>query len=532
MRRQEEPDARRRAGNESTGIKSRGGSAREPDAGSQRDQNAGSGAGEAAGRKGRRSGRKKDENSGRRINREILVFLYLFLIAFAGFTAYFIWFQQTQSETVVNNPYNSRVDTLVSRTVRGRILSSDGKVLAETVTDSEGNESRVYPYGEETAFVTGYTDMGRTGVESLANYYLLSSHQSIWIKFLNDLQGEKNQGDDVVTTIDMDLQQAAWEAMAGRDGAAVVLEASTGRILAMVSNPSYDPNTIEEDWDWISSDDNTDANLLNRASQGLYAPGSTFKLVTLLEFIREYPDTWQDFTYTCTGVNEEEDYTIRCYGGTAHGEVSVQEALVVSCNGAFAAIGQMLDPEQFTQTCESLLFNQSMPTDIAASTSSFSLASDSNAWTRARTSIGQGQTQITPLLSAMITAAIANDGVMMQPYIIDSLSSGQKTVQTFEPEEYGTVMTEEEADIISTMMRAVITDGSAHSLQTDLYEASGKTGTAEYITGSDSTHAWFTGFAGEGDDCIVISVILEGAGTGSSQAAPVAAAVFDAWFAR
>ena len=150
----------------------------------------------------------------------------------------------------------------------------------------------------------------------------------------------------------------------------------------------------------------------------------------------------------------------------------------------------------------------------------------------AQTSIGQGKTQITPMLSAMITAAIANDGVMMQPYIMDRVIAGDKIIEQYDAVSLGGVMTAEDSAIIKRMMRSVITGGSAASLQSDLYEAYGKTGTAEYITGSDTTHAWFTGFAGEGDHCIVVSVVLEGAGTGSQQAAPVAAAVFEKYFTR
>ncbi len=458
--------------------------------------------------------------------------MYVFLFVFAAFIGYFVWFQATQSETVVNHSYNKRVEAMVERTVRGRILSSDGTILAETLTELDGSEERYYPYGEKLSHVTGYVDEGKTALESLANFYLLRSHQNVITRFFNDLMGDKNKGDDVVTTIDLDLQLAAYEAMAGRKGAAVALQASTGKILAMVSNPAYDPNIIEQQWADLIAETNKEANLVNRVTQGVYPPGSTFKLITLLEFIRQYPDTWQDFTYDCTGVNKGDGYTMRCYGSTAHGHLTLQDALVTSCNGAFAAIGQMLDREQLTATCQSLLFGQKLPLALPNKASQFTLEADMTAWAVAQTTIGQGKTQITPLLSAMITAAIANDGVMMQPYILDRVVSGDKIVEQYEPVVYDSVMTGEETQILQTMMRAVITDGTTASLQTDLYEAYGKTGTAEFITGSDTTHAWFTGFAGEGEDCIVVSVILEGAGTGSQQAAPVAAAVFEAYFAK
>lgn len=466
------------------------------------------------------------------INREIMLFVYVFLFVFAAFIGYFTWFQATQSDTVINNSYNKRIDAMAERILRGHILSNDGTILAETRYDQDGQEIRYYPYGESLAHVTGYVGKGKTAIESIANFYFLRSHQNPITKLIHDLFGDKNQGDDVMTTIDLDLQLAAYEAMAGRKGAVVVLQASTGKILAMVSNPAYDPNIIAEQWEDLIAETNKEANLLNRATQGLYPPGSTFKLITLLEFIRQYPDTWQDFTYECTGVNKGDGYTMRCYGSTSHGHLTLEEALVTSCNGAFAAIGQMLDRDQFTLTCQSLGFGQKLSLPLQNKASQFALEKDLTSWAVAQTAIGQGKTQITPMLSAMITAAIANDGVMMQPYILDRIMAGDKVIEQYEEVVLGSVMTAEESAIIKGMMRSVITDGTAVSLQTDLYEAYGKTGTAEYITGSDSTHAWFTGFAGEADDCIAISVVLEGGGTGSQQATPVAAAVFEKYFSR
>ena len=325
---------------------------------------------------------------------------------------------------------------------------------------------------------------------------------------------------------------AAYEAMDGRKGAVVVLETSTGKILAMVSNPAYDPNRIVEQWEDLIAETNKEANLLNRATQGLYPPGSTFKLITLLEFMRQYPDTWLDFTYECQGINEEDGYTLRCYGGNAHGHVSVEEALVTSCNGAFAAMGQLLDPQQWIGTCHELLLDEKLPISLAGKSSRFGLTTDMTSWAVAQTAIGQGKTLITPMLSVMITAAIANDGVMMQPYIMDRVVSADRLVEQWDPVVYGTVMTQNESESLRQMMAAVIRDGSASSLRSETYTAYGKTGTAEYITDSDSTHAWFTGFAEGHKSTIAVSVILEGAGTGSQQAAPVAAAIFEEYFSH
>ena len=155
---------------------------------------------------------------------------------------------------------------------------------------------------------------------------------------LNQLADRKNLGDNVITTLDVDLQQAAQAALGDRKGAVVALEPDTGKILAMVSRPGFDPNTLGQEWETLISGDNTQAQLLNRVSQGVYPPGSTFKIVTALEYIREHPNTWQEFSFDCDGSYEHGDYTISCYHGNAHGHQNLPQAFANSCNGAFASL--------------------------------------------------------------------------------------------------------------------------------------------------------------------------------------------------
>ena len=154
----------------------------------------------------------------------------------------------------------------------------------------------------------------------------------------NSINERKDQGNNVVTTLNVELQQTAYSALGNSRGAVVVLEAETGKVLAMVSKPDFDPGTINEDWESLTSEDDTDSALYNRASQGLYPPGSTFKIVTLLEYMRENPD-YADFSFRCSGSLTEGNYTINCYGGTSHGQEDLTEAFARSCNSAFASIG-------------------------------------------------------------------------------------------------------------------------------------------------------------------------------------------------
>ena len=209
------------------------------------------------------------KNKQPKTNRNILWVTYGFVGLFLALAVYMGYFLTVKKDTVINNPYNARLDTFSDRIVRGRILASDGSVLAETRLDSEGNEVRVYPYESVFDHVVGYMAKGKTGIESLANFYLLSSHVNLAEQVGNELAGKKNQGDDVITTLDPVLQQAAWEALGDRKGAVVALEPDTGKILAMVSKPGYDPNTLLINWDALNASGNTEAPLLNRAAQGL-----------------------------------------------------------------------------------------------------------------------------------------------------------------------------------------------------------------------------------------------------------------------
>ena len=477
----------------------------------------------------RTAGRKV---AGQKADKSILFVTYIMVGLFVGLMGYFGYFLQVQSETVINNSYNARLDSFSDRIIRGEILSNDGTVLAKTNVAEDGTEVREYPYGSLFAHVVGYSDQGKTGLESLANFYLLSSHMNLVEQAVNELSDAKNLGDQVVTTLDVGLQQAASDALGDRRGAVVVMEPDTGKILAMVSKPGFDPNQLSSQWESLISGDNTEAQLLNRAAQGVYPPGSTFKIVTLLEYIREHPDTWEGFTFDCDGSYEVGDYRISCYHGNAHGHQSLLQAFANSCNGAFASLGLTMDLGQMQNTCGELLFNKDLPVSLAYSKSSYAMGPGASDWERLQTAIGQGNTQMTPLHNAMITAAIANGGTLMKPYLIDHVESAAgEEVKKYLPSAYGNLMTSQEASTLSMFMRSVVTDGTGSGVRTDAYSVAGKTGSAEFETGKE-THAWFTGFAPAEDPKLVVTVLVEEAGSGGHVAAPIAKSIFDTYFSR
>ncbi len=469
-------------------------------------------------------------NADRDPKRSVYMIIYIFLGLFVFMMGYFVYFISFRSSEVINNSYNKRQDILAKRVVRGDILASDGEVLAKTKIDKEGKEKREYPYGDVFAHVIGRTSKGKTGIEESEDIRLLTSNVNAFEVMYNDLVGDKSPGDNVVTTLKTDLQQVAYDALGSYRGAVVVMEPSTGKILAMVSKPAYDPNKVDQDWKELIADEDTKASLLNRASQGLYPPGSTFKILTSLEYMRENPKDYNKYSYHCTGDIEYDNMVIHCYNGKVHGKVDLLESFSKSCNTSFSNIGKGLNYDSFYNLCQSLLFNQKLPVEMESSISKFTLKKGvSGVKEGMQTAIGQGNTLISPLQNAMITSAIANGGVMMKPYVVDRIENANgNIVKHYSAQLYGKPMTPEESGFIGKMMRSVVTDGTGKKLKNISQKVAGKTGSADNSGGS--AHAWFVGYAPYDNPQIAVSVIVENVGTGSEYAVPIAKKIFQAYF--
>lgn len=441
---------------------------------------------------------------------------------------YLVYFNVFESKDVVNSVYNVRQDLLAERVVRGKILDCNGNVLAQTVTAEDGTETREYPYGNLFAHVVGYSVKGKSGIESIQNFNLLTSNAFFVERLINEFQDQKNIGDNIVTTLDVELQTAASNALGSNKGAAVVMEASTGKILAMVSKPSYDPNTVAANWETLIND--TDSALYNRATQGLYTPGSVFKIVTTLAYMRQNPD-YMEYLHNCSGEITEEGTTIHCYNSTAHGQETLEDAVANSCNTAFSEIGLYLDIGKWQDTAEDLLFNTDLKCDLTSKQSSFSLEKDADAAEIMMTAMGQGETMVSPYHMALITAAIANGGTLMKPYLVDEITNYTGTiVKEYMPEKYTTLMTSEEASVLKDYMEAVVSYGTGTSLNGQGYTVAGKTGTAEVSVDKNVVHSWFIGFSNVDNPDIVVSVVVENADTSSVTGTSVAKQIFNAYY--
>ena len=320
----------------------------------------------------------------------------------------------------------------------------------------------------------------------------MTSHDGYVKQVKNEMQETKNQGDNVVTTLNTSLQQTAYDALGDNQGAVVVMDPKSGAVLAMVSKPDFNPNTVSQDWDYLTSD-SSNSSLLNRATQGAYPPGSVFKIVTTLAYLRSENGNLDNFTYTCDGSITVDDHTISCYDGEEHGTEDFETAFAESCNSAFANLGMLT----------------------------------------MQTSIGQGNTLVSPMHMALIVSAIANDGVLMKPYYIQQVQNvNGDVVSKTKTSEYKTLMTKEEASRLKQLMQEVVNRGTASALSGESYSAAGKTGSAEYYgsDGSIHTHSWFVGMAENDESQLVVAVIAEGAGTGSSVAVPIAHQIFNQYY--
>ena len=466
---------------------------------------------------------------------------YLFSALFLVLAGYMVYFNVCLTDKLRSNPNNTKAEEQKQYVVRGTIYSSDGEILAATNVDSDENEQRVYPYGAMFAHAVGYTTNGKSGIEALYNTDLMTSNTSIVEQVEKGVSNEKVRGDSLILTLDSRIQEAAYRALGAYRGAVVVMEPSTGKILALVSKPDFDPNDMAERWEFLIAED-SNSPLLNRATQGLYPPGSTFKIMTTLEYIREHPQDYMNYSWNCEGYTSVGDVTIQCYDGEVHGYEDLQASFMYSCNTSFANIGLQLNIGEFGQLCEEFLFNGKLPTSMPYSSSSFTLNSNSSDGDIMTTSIGQGDTLVSPFHMALIVSAIANDGKLMYPYMVQRIenTAGVKVSEST-PLQYKRLLSTDEASILKQYMQSVVDSGTGRSLSGRGYVAAGKTGSAEYEvdgnTGEEenySTHSWFVGFAGLNDlesPDIAVAIIAEDGGTGSSAAVPIAAQIFDTYYA-
>lgn len=424
----------------------------------------------------------------------------------------------------MTNAYNPRTKKSNTSVIRGKIMDYNGNILVESMGKEE-NHTRDYLYGKEFCHIIGYSGLGNTGVEAQYNFELTKVQFEIIERFKNLIFGSKVEGNSIALTLDKDIQTTAYELLGKRKGSIVVIEPSTGKILAMVSYPNFNPNTINEHWDALKADQENSP-LLNRAIQGLYPPGSIYKIVTAAAAMENIAN-WNELSFDCVGEQNFLDKKIRCYDNTKHGVVNIQQAFAQSCNTTFAQLGKDLGATALKSISERVGFNNTIDFPLEYNKSTFALNEGSTQSELVETAIGQGKTLTTPLQMARITAAVANGGILMKPYLLDHIEDSKgTTLKKFMPEKQAQLFSPEVAQQLVEMMVEVVNTGTGTPAKIKNVEVAGKTGTAEVAGGNP--HAWFVGFAPAQNPKVAVVVLLEGGGGGGANASPIAKKIMQA----
>ncbi|HEY9557835.1 MAG TPA: penicillin-binding transpeptidase domain-containing protein [Acidimicrobiales bacterium] len=453
-----------------------------------------------------------------------------------------------QAAELNDNPNNTREILRDFTQPRGSVTTADGVVLARSVPSNDRFElQREFPEGPLFAHITGYYSftLGSAGVERSYNDELAGRTLDLSLQEIGDLFVESDRVGDLQLTVRADLQRIAAEQLGEREGSVVAVDPRTGAILAMYSWPSYDPNALADHDTQAAADVQALLDLsaekprLSRAYQERFFPGSTFKVVTATAALTsgaitvDEPVYPQSNGYTAPGTTRP----LRNFGGSTCGGALLQ-VLRVSCNTAFAQMGVETGPEAMIDTAEDFGFNQDVPIDLPRPAQSrFPTDFERNLPALAQAAIGQNDVAATPLQMAMVSAAVANQGKVMAPHVLDHVrDTDGNVVDTFDPEVWTTAMDAGAAAIMRGAMLGVVTDGTASRLSIPGFEVGGKTGTAQLGTDPPRSHAWIMGFAGPPGEAatIAVAVIVEGQEgaseqTGGRVSAPIAQAIMAAY---
>lgn len=467
----------------------------------------------------------------------------LLLALFALVSLALPYWQIARAPELLARPDNARPLEEEARTQRGRILSADGQVLAETRRATDGTANRVYAYPPLASTVGYWSPRYSTGgLESARDLDLrglarLSAVDVLGLRLLHS----QVSGNDVALTVDLRVQKAADEALGTRNGAIVVLNANTGAVVALASHPYIDPNRLDADWTRISSDPARP--LINRATQGLYTPGSTFKTVTLaaaLETGKASPTSV--FSYTLRAPDRS--HTLWWHQGPSgitcanhpdsHMPLDLAGAYSWSCNVAFAEIGLELGPETYADYAARFGLGSAPPLEIPVAASQLYhtpnyLIGPERFYALASTAFGQGELAVTPLQMALIAATVANEGIAPRPYLVaQAQDAAGNVVDRTSPGVWRRPITPQTASLAKTIMAASADWGWARTARVQGVAMGGKTGTAETGDPSKPPHAWFVGWVTGPKATYAIAVVKENAGYGSDEAATAAKKVLEA----
>ena len=487
--------------------------------------------------------------------RNLAVACMLLFLALLVNASYVQYWQADDLTSLSKHPDNKRVRDAEFSRERGAILVR-GKAVAESnKSKDEYQYQRSYPTGPQYAHITGFfsRDWGLGGVESTQNSILSGSDSALFVNRVIDLvDNQSPKGGSVTLTINPAAQQAAYDGLKALGenitGAVVALEPRTGKVLAMVSSPTFDPNKLAtHDFGSVGKTKERLANakpspLNNRAIEEVLPPGSTFKLVTAaaaLDSGKYKPDTQVPGGATLDLPQTDTDLVNESRGSCGGDQITFTRALQVSCNVSFGDVGLKIGADAIRETAQKFGFGKRSFTDLDDALTKQALSrfpEDPDPPQTALSAIGQFDVAATPLQMAMVGAGIANNGVVMKPYLIDEIRSPKlDVIDKTDPEEMPDqpAMSSSAARDLREMMVAVVTGGTARNAAIPGVEVAGKTGTAQ-SSPERPPYAWFVSFAPAGDPKVAVAVLVQDAGvardqiSGSGLAAPIAKAVMEA----
>ena len=464
----------------------------------------------------------------KRLTRTVLLFTALFAVLIGNLT----YIQVIKADDYQSMPGNNHTIARQAYVQRGSIITSDGVTLAESIQKDDGTYTRSYPNGNLAAHTVGYYSnrYGASGVESTMNDTLTGSKDySSWENALLSLAGVSQPGNSVVLSLDSRIQKAAENALSARTGAIVVLDPRTGAVLAKASSPTFDNTDIES----VRSNGGSDSSEFDRATQALYTPGSTFKVVTLSAAL-ETGTASLDTTFRAPSEIQVGGAAVTNVNRADFGTISLRRAFAVSSNTAFAQLATEVGADSLVQYARAFGYGQSLGQDFSTTASIMPDPDEMTkwelGWAGAGQPVGQGHTpgpQTTCMQNAVVAAAIANDGIAMNPYVVAQVLSPEGTViSETQARSLGQAVSASTAAQVKEAMLEVVQSGSGTAAQVSGVQVAGKTGTAEAT--SSKINSTFIGFVPYDTPTVAISVVIESHEDGDETAAAVAGQVLAA----
>ena len=452
---------------------------------------------------------------GKRLTHAMIILSTLFALLVANLTLIMV----VQANYYQNMPGNNHTLAKESRTERGTISTYDGVILAQSVQQEDGTYERVYPAGNLATHVVGYasTQFGTSGIEAAENDTLKGQQNyASWTDVLNSLAGIGGVGNDVTLTLNSKIQQAAQDALSGYTGACVVMDPETGAVLGMASSPTYDAADFAAEIEKANANPDGESTLLNRAIQTLYAPGSTFKIVTLATALEDGVAS-EDTVFSSPGTMDSGNAPVTNFNKNSYGDITLARATELSSNTVFGQLGVEMGAEKLVDGADKFGFNRKIDFTLNTATSLMAEPDEMTKWELAWSAAGEpvnpqnhpspAGPQATVLEMALVGCAIANDGAIMNPYLVEGVynANGERSF-TATPNKFLQAVSKETANRVKDVLKGVVTDGTGTAAALPGVEVAGKTGTAEKENGNDS---WFVGMAPADNPRVVVAINLE-----------------------